>query len=119
MARILKISEARKKLFDLVDDVIDRADEVILIEHRDRMERAALVNENYIVYLQATIDALRSERSGEFRLAGSMRLAVGEDELETAIADIRKSQNALSDNPLQRNRTTGWEKRETCLCLMS
>jgi hypothetical protein len=100
MARILKVSEARRLLFDLVDDVIDRADEVILIEHRDRTERAALVNEDYIVYLQATIEALRGEGSAEFSLAGSMRLAVGEDELESAIAEVRKDQTARSDRKL-------------------
>jgi hypothetical protein len=95
MTRILKISEARKKLFDLVDDVIERGDEVILIEHRDRTERAALVKENYIVYLQATIAALKSELSSDFRLAGSMRL-VGEQALEAAISENRSRQASLA-----------------------
>src|SRR5690606_1252681 len=88
MARLLKISEARRTLFDLVDDVIERADEVILIQHRDRKERVALVNESYIEYLRATIEALKAGDSDEFRLAGSMRLLVAEDELEASIGEL-------------------------------
>jgi len=85
MTRVLKISEARKRLFDLVDEVTAEDDQVVLIEHRDRPRRAALVSEEHLRYLNATIMALRKSLTTEFRLAGTMKLAVSAEELEVAL----------------------------------
>ncbi|MGH7563506.1 MAG: hypothetical protein ACREK5_03670 [Gemmatimonadota bacterium] len=93
MTRTVKISEARAKLFDLVDFVIDAKDDVVLIEHRDRSERAALLSESYLRYLTGTLEHLRSDGLQDVRLAGSMRLLVSEDELERSIAESRARDN--------------------------
>lgn len=45
MDKKLKISEARAKLFDLVDYVTGEDQGVVLIERRNKPERAALVSE--------------------------------------------------------------------------
>lgn len=98
MDKVLKVSEARRRLFDLVDEVTGEGEEeVVLIEHRDRAKRAALMSEEYLRHLRATIAALRKERAGGFRLAGSMTLAVGEDELEAEIARSRAEQASLAE----------------------
>lgn len=87
--KTVKISEARANLFDLVDFVIDAEDDVVLIEHRDRTERAALLSERYLRYLTGSLEQLRAEGLRDFRLAGSMRLLVSEDELERSLANSR------------------------------
>ena len=45
MAEHTGISEARRRLFELVDRVLDHPDEAVYIEHRDRPQRVALVSE--------------------------------------------------------------------------
>lgn len=77
MERCIKISDARARLFDLVESVTGEAGGVVLLEHRDRAERAALVSERYLRYLQNTIGELRRHGSHPFRLAGSARLRAG------------------------------------------
>jgi|GEM_PF-3733722 len=72
MYRCVKISDARARLFDLVDEVIGGPEGVVLIEHRDRPERAALIGERYLRYLQRTISELRREAGHTFRLSGSV-----------------------------------------------
>ncbi len=103
MTRTLKISEARAKLFALVDEVTSEQESVILIEHRDKAERAALVSEQHLQYLYATIAELRKQGIAPFRLARSMELLVNEDELEAAIEQTRREQADLAqskfDNP--------------------
>lgn len=74
MDRCVKISDARARLFDLVDEVIGVEGGVVLIEHRDRPERAVLVSERYLRYLQRTVEELRNLGGQPFRLAGSARL---------------------------------------------
>jgi PHD/YefM family antitoxin component YafN of YafNO toxin-antitoxin module len=86
MDRCVKISEARARLFDLVDQVTEAREGVVLIEHRDRAERTALISERYLRYLQSTIAELRKSRGPAFRLAGSARLVARPDEVETALA---------------------------------
>ncbi len=96
MSRTFKISEARARLFDLVDQVTSAEESVVLIEHRDRAERAALVSEQHLRYLYTTIAELRKQGIRPFRLAGSMRLLVSEDELESAIEQTRREQADLA-----------------------
>ncbi len=97
MGKPMKVSEARKKLFDLVDDVISEDDSVILIEHRDRTRRAALVSEDYLLFLQASIAELRKQHSSGFSLGGSMTLAGGEDEFALALEKSRAEQAAVAE----------------------
>lgn len=92
----VKISQARAELFDLVDRVTSQEGEVVLIEHRDRVERAALVSERHLRYLYATIEELRKRGTQPFRLAGSMKLLVSVEELEAALEQSRREQARLA-----------------------
>lgn len=96
MERKLKISEARAKLFALVDYVTREEQGVVLIERRDRPERAALVSEEHLRYLYATIEGLERRGRAPFRLRGSMKLLVSPEELESALAEGRREQAELA-----------------------
>jgi hypothetical protein len=67
------ISEARRRLFELVDRVLDHPDEAVYIEHRDRAERVALISETRLAFLER-----QAARSGPPRsLVCSVALADG------------------------------------------
>jgi hypothetical protein len=87
MDKSVKISAARARLFDLVDEVTGAEAGVVLIEHRDRAERAALVSERYLRYLQTTIAELRRYGGPTFRLAGSARLLAPAEEVAAALGE--------------------------------
>lgn len=101
MTRKLKVSEARAQLFDLVDYVTSREEGVVLIEHRDRPERAALLSEGHLRYLYTTIEELEKRNRSPFRLKGSAKLLVSPEELEAGIAEDRKRQAALAAGKLR------------------
>jgi PHD/YefM family antitoxin component YafN of YafNO toxin-antitoxin module len=101
MDKKLKISEARAKLFDLVDYVTGEDQGVVLIERRNKPERAALVSEEHLRYLYATIEGLESKQRSPFRLKGSMKLLVSPEELEAALGEGRREQAALAARKLQ------------------
>ena len=101
MDKKLKISEARAKLFDLVDYVTSQEQGVVLIERRDNPERAALVSEEHLRYLYATIEGLEKKDRSPFRLKGSMKLLVSAEEMEAALADGRREQAELAARKLQ------------------
>jgi PHD/YefM family antitoxin component YafN of YafNO toxin-antitoxin module len=101
MTKRVKISEARAKLFDLVDFVIDAEDDVVLIEHRDRTERAALLSERYLRYLTGSLEQLKGHGRQEFRLAGSIRLLVSEEALERSIAASRAREDRKAEQRFQ------------------
>jgi PHD/YefM family antitoxin component YafN of YafNO toxin-antitoxin module len=86
MDKSIKISEARARLFEIVDQVLVQRDGVVLIEHRDRSERAALISERYLRSLQSTIAELRRYGGRSFRLAGSARLLTSGAEVERSLA---------------------------------
>jgi len=91
--REVKISEARQRLFELVEQVTSGDEPVVYIEHRDREHRAALVSEAHLRYLEARAAAAGG---APFTLAGSMTLLVGEEELEQAISADRAEQSRLA-----------------------
>lgn len=101
MDKKLKISEARAKLFDLVDYVTGEDHGVVLIERRNKPERAALVSEEHLRYLYATIEGLESKQRSPFRLKGSMKLLVSPEELEAALGEGRREQAELAARKLQ------------------
>lgn len=95
----ITISQARAKLFDLVDQVL-KTDQVVWIRHRDRDSRVALVSEERLKQLESAIRALR--RGGRpFKLAGSIRIPPGED-VERILSDIRREQAELFEAKLAR-----------------
>ncbi len=82
MPRRIMISEARESLFDLFDEVTHAPDRVIYIQHRNRKERAALTSEEYLRFLETTVQSLRSGSSApEFSLFGSGTLHVAPDDV--------------------------------------
>lgn len=101
MPKTLKISEARKRLFDLVDAVTSDDAEIVFIERRDDPKRAALVSEDHLRELESRIAALVKERASDFTLAGSMRLVVAEGELDAALDRARADQAALASRKLR------------------
>lgn len=92
--REVKISEARQRLFELVEQVTSGDEPVVYIEHRDRQHRAALVSEAHLRYLEAR--AAAATRSAPFKLAGSMTLLVSDEELEQAMSADRAEQSRLA-----------------------
>jgi hypothetical protein len=96
MSRRVKISEARRTLFDLVEEVTSAADGVVWIEHRDRAEAAALVSAQYLRGLERRLEELRRQ-AGSFTLEGSMRVVGTPADLEADLADLRRSQAELSE----------------------
>lgn len=84
MTKRAGISEARRRLFDLVDWVLEHPDEVVYIEHRDRAERVALVREDRLAYLER-----REREAGPPEpLVGSIRLVPGAA-VEDVVAELR------------------------------
>lgn len=63
---------------------------VVLIEHRDKEERAALVAESHLRALYRTIEELRSRSAEPFRLEGSMVARGSEEDLDDALRAVRR-----------------------------
>ena len=96
MGRTVKISEARKALFELVEEVTAPGGGVVWIEHRDRPDAAALVSADYLRGLERRIaDLLR--QTTPFKLEGSMRLVGSPADLDAELADMRREQAELSE----------------------
>ena len=88
----MTVAEARAKLYDLVEYVTKTPDSSVVIEHRDRKERAVLVDEGHYKYLEAmTQEAKKGARP--FKLAGSILTPVGVAELdvEEMLAEVRRN----------------------------
>ncbi len=95
----MTVSEARAKLYELVEEVTDAPDQAVVIEHRDRRSRAVLVDESHFQYLEAIATEYR-KRSTPFRLRGSLELAVSEDEFDEWMDRNRSEQSRLSREKL-------------------
>jgi PHD/YefM family antitoxin component YafN of YafNO toxin-antitoxin module len=95
MGRTVKISEARRTLFELVEEVTSAEDAVVWIEHRDRAEAAALVSAEYLRGLERRLEELR--RQTPFTLAGSMRLVGTATDLDADLDELRRRQGELTD----------------------
>jgi PHD/YefM family antitoxin component YafN of YafNO toxin-antitoxin module len=93
----MTVSEARANLYDLVEYVTGTPDSSVVIERRSRKGRAVLVDEGHYRYLEAVAGEVRKEaESRPFRLAGSMRSHLSEDELDDWLDRNRKEQAELA-----------------------
>lgn len=94
----MTVAEARAKLYDLVEYVTETPDSAVVIEHRDRRERAVLVDESHYQYLEALARETRKAAEAQpFRLAGSLRPADGSDvDLGEVIDSIGREQADLA-----------------------
>lgn len=87
----MTVAEARAKLYDLVEYVTETPDSAVVIEHRDRRERAVLVDENHYKYLEAMLHEAQKGAT-PFKLAGSIRSELTADELEEWLDRNRREQ---------------------------
>lgn len=95
----MTVAEARAKLYDLVEYVTETPDSAVVIEHRDRKERAVLVDEGHYKYLEAMTQEARKDAK-PFKLAGSIQSDLTADELEEWLAQNRRDQAELSRKKL-------------------
>lgn len=95
MKKRLTVSEARAKLFELVEYVTDTPDAAVVIEHRNRKGRAVLVDESHYQYLEAMASELKKQAQ-PFRLVGSIQSDLSANELEEAMEENRREQARLA-----------------------
>jgi len=100
MKKRMTVSEARAKLFDLVEYVTDTPDAAVVIEHRNRKERAVLVDESHFQYLEAVAREMRKQ-APPFRLEGSLQPLDGSEvDLVDVVERNRRRQADLSRRKL-------------------
>jgi Ni,Fe-hydrogenase maturation factor len=88
----MNISEARAKLPELAKRVIATVGTVEYIEHRDLPEQLALTTESHIQFLETTVAELKRRTTQPFKLEGSVRSKLSDEELEASLAAARKEQ---------------------------
>ena len=98
----LSISEARARLPELAQRVMDSPHEVVIIEHRDYEERVVLTSERHLQYLEALAENTRMQKSAKFKLAGSITSDLSDDELAAALAALREEAAAAAAAKLAR-----------------
>jgi PHD/YefM family antitoxin component YafN of YafNO toxin-antitoxin module len=76
--RVLSISEVRRRLFDLFDEVLARGD-VVVVRHRNREQRVVLTSEAYLRSLETRAEAVDRAGDATFRLFDSAVLEVDAD----------------------------------------
>ena len=96
MPKTVTASQARAKLFDLIEYVSQSPGERVVICHRDHKERTALVSENHLRYLEAIAGEYRKQAGDEpFSLFGSIELLCSPEELEETLAEMRQERARL------------------------
>jgi len=93
----VSVSEARAKLFDLVEQVTAHPQEEVVIEHRSQKGRAVLVDAGHYEYLKAAAAGLRQLRERPFKLKGSMQLTVPPEEFDEWFEENRRRASAAAD----------------------
>jgi hypothetical protein len=88
--RSLSISEARARLPELARYLAETPEGVVLIEHRDRAERLALITERRLRYMESLLSATLVQEGGSFRLAGSMTSDLDDEGLEAALSALKR-----------------------------
>ena len=91
----MTVAEARAKLYDLVEYVTETPDSAVVIEHRDRKERAILVDEGHYKYLEAMVHEAQKDAK-PFKLAGSIQSDLTADELEDWLTQNRREQAEMA-----------------------
>jgi hypothetical protein len=96
----LSISEARARLPELAQLAMGSPGRVIIIEHRDLKERLVLTTESTIKALEAGVN--KKPKTPTFKLAGSITSDLTDEEMETAIAEMRRKWAAESARRIDR-----------------
>ena len=93
----VSISSARSRLFELADLVRRSGDDtVVVFEQRGGHEGVALVRESRLEYLETRVRELEKKDKKPFRVRGSLKLAVSEEEFEDTMRQIRHEWNTTS-----------------------
>ena len=95
MSRHVNISEARRQLFELFEEVTTNKRLRIVIGHRDSEEEAVLLSRHEVERLERR--ASSSDRRSEFALVGTATLR---SKPEDVLKDVRAAQNLLSAEKL-------------------
>ena len=93
----LSVSEARAKLFDLVEQVTSDPQAEVVIEHRNQKSRAVLVDAGQYRYLKATAEAVRRVNEPPFQLYGSIQLPGTPEEFDEWFEQHRREVAEASD----------------------
>jgi len=89
----IPISFARRRLFELAEDVLTYRSDRVALSHKDYDEQLVLVRASDLAKLDADLAALRKRVGGEpFSLRGIATLTV---DAEDVLKDTRKLQDAL------------------------
>jgi hypothetical protein len=97
----ISISEARARLPELAQLVMDTPGAEVIIEHRDRKERLILTTERHLRTPEAMVHSLRQQVSvAPFVLAGSVTSELSDEDLEAVIDQIRSDADAASRQKL-------------------
>lgn len=92
----LLVSEARARFSELVEEVMDQPGTAVFIGHRDRTGSAVLVDGVHYRLLLEKAKIADSPPGEPFRLAGSIKILVSDEELEQGIAMERQRQAELA-----------------------
>lgn len=85
----VSVTEARAKLFDLVEQVTANPQSEVVIEHRSKA-KAVLVDAGHYEYLKATAAGLKQIRGKPFKLRGSIRLTGTPEEFDAWFEQHRR-----------------------------
>lgn len=94
--RSLSISEARARLPELARYLSGAPNGVVFIEHRDRVERLALITEKRLRYLESLVSGSLVREGGSFQLGGSMTSDLDDEELDKALMAVKREGEARS-----------------------
>lgn len=89
-------SEARARFSSLLEEVSEHPGTAIFIAHRDRKSAAVLVDAAHYEILMRKADLVDHPPGEPFKIAGSLKILVSDDELESRIAARRKRQAELA-----------------------
>lgn len=92
----LFVSEARARFSELVEQVMDKPGTAVFIGHRDRAGSAVLIDGVHYQLLVEKAKIVDSPPGEPFRLAGSIKILVSDEELEQGIAEERRRQAELA-----------------------
>jgi PHD/YefM family antitoxin component YafN of YafNO toxin-antitoxin module len=91
------ISDARARLPELAQLVMESPGKKVIIEHRNREERIVLIAESHVRALEEMVNKLREMNgAAPFKLVGSITSDLSEAELEAALTEMRAAEAATA-----------------------
>ena len=97
MPKHLNISEARARLTEMAHRIADSPGRVEYITHRDLEDDIAMTTRSHLRFLEDSRAQLRSRATDSFRLAESMSTECSEEEVEAALAAVKRRAEELEE----------------------